>query len=106
MLDNHRNQLLDRIAIVGDGQQFDDLNWMFKKDLVDGLKQMGRKYGYMPQAMVNTDPAFEHAYFKNAGEKTPIDMNFLNKVGNFNAVRVPIYRHPGYSGTAGVYGNR
>jgi len=42
VLDNHRNHLLDRIAILGDGQQFDDLNWMFKKDLVDGLKQMGR----------------------------------------------------------------
>jgi mannose-6-phosphate isomerase class I len=41
VLDKHRNQLLDRIAIVGDGQQLDDLNWMFKKDLVDGLKQMG-----------------------------------------------------------------
>jgi mannose-6-phosphate isomerase class I len=42
VLDNHRNQLLNRITIVADGQRFDDLNWMFKKDLADGLRQMSR----------------------------------------------------------------
>lgn len=40
VLDDHRNRILDRIAIVADGQQFEELNWMFKKDLVAGLQQM------------------------------------------------------------------
>lgn len=42
LLDKHRNQLLDRIAIVADGQQFEVLNWMFKEDLAAGLQEMGK----------------------------------------------------------------
>jgi mannose-6-phosphate isomerase class I len=41
VLDKHRNQLLERTEIVADGQQLGDLNWMLKKDLVVGLRQMG-----------------------------------------------------------------
>jgi mannose-6-phosphate isomerase class I len=42
VLDKHRNQLLDKIAVVADGQWFQDVNWMFKKDLAEGLRQMAR----------------------------------------------------------------
>src|SRR5215217_214200 len=39
VLDNHRNQLLERVAVVEDGQWSEDLNWLFKDDLTEGLRQ-------------------------------------------------------------------
>lgn len=42
MLDRHRNQLLDRIEVIADGQQPASLNWMFKEALISGVQQMSR----------------------------------------------------------------
>jgi len=38
VLDKHRNAIMDRVAIVADGQWHDGLNWMYKDDLLEGLK--------------------------------------------------------------------
>lgn len=40
MLDQHRNQLLHRVEVVADAQQSQDLNWMYKSDLLTGLQDM------------------------------------------------------------------
>ena len=40
--DQHRNELLDKISIVADGQRADDLTWTFKESLVAGLKEMAK----------------------------------------------------------------
>ncbi|MGY4384044.1 mannose-6-phosphate isomerase class I [Pedobacter sp. UYP24] len=40
MLDQHRNQLLPRVEVVADAQQSPALNWMYKIDLIVGLKDM------------------------------------------------------------------
>lgn len=41
VLNNHKKAILDRIAIVADGQWVDDLNWMFGADLFAGLSKLG-----------------------------------------------------------------
>ncbi len=40
MLDQHRNQLLPRVEVVADAQQSPSLNWMYKTDLISGLKDL------------------------------------------------------------------
>jgi mannose-6-phosphate isomerase class I len=40
--DQHRNELLDRISIVADGQRSEDLTWTFKEDLIAGLEEMSK----------------------------------------------------------------
>jgi len=40
MLDKHRNQLLERIDVIADGQRAGELNWMFKGALIEGIRQM------------------------------------------------------------------
>ena len=40
--DQHRNELLDKISIVADGQRADDLTWTFKESLLAGLKEMAK----------------------------------------------------------------
>ncbi|MHA4895898.1 class I mannose-6-phosphate isomerase [Pedobacter sp. PWIIR3] len=40
MLDQHRNQLLPKIEVIADAQQSPSLNWMYKTDLIKGLKDM------------------------------------------------------------------
>ena len=42
VLDRHRNQLLDRITIVADGQQHPGLNWMFNADLAKAMNKLSR----------------------------------------------------------------
>lgn len=42
MLDQHRNELLSRLEVIADAQQLNSINWMFKADLVQGLKEMAQ----------------------------------------------------------------
>jgi mannose-6-phosphate isomerase class I len=42
LLNNHKKAILDRIAIVADGQWPSTINWMLKKDLEDGLNKISR----------------------------------------------------------------
>src|SRR6185312_15698604 len=40
LLNKHKKQILDSIAIIADGQWTDDINWMFKSDLAEGLNKI------------------------------------------------------------------
>ena len=40
VLNNHRSALLNRIAIVADGQWLEEVNWIFKEDLEKGLRKL------------------------------------------------------------------
>lgn len=40
VLNQHKAELLEKIAIVADGQRVGRPNWLFKKDLVDGLHKL------------------------------------------------------------------
>jgi hypothetical protein len=42
LLNQHKKALLDRIAIVADGQWPMTINWMYKSDLAEGLNTMSR----------------------------------------------------------------
>ncbi len=42
LLNNHKKAILDKIAVFADGQWPNTLNWMFKKDLEDGLDKISR----------------------------------------------------------------
>lgn len=42
LLNQHKKELLDRIAVIADGQWANDINWMFKSDLAEGLNKMSR----------------------------------------------------------------
>lgn len=40
VLNDYKSKLLDRILVVADGQWLDDVNWLFKADLAEGLRLM------------------------------------------------------------------
>jgi mannose-6-phosphate isomerase class I len=40
MLNAHKKAILDKIAVIADGQWPDTVNWMYKADLADGLSQL------------------------------------------------------------------
>lgn len=40
LLNEHKKGILDKISIIADGQWLDDINWMFKTDLVEGLNKL------------------------------------------------------------------
>jgi mannose-6-phosphate isomerase class I len=42
LLNNHKKAILDKISVVADGQWPNTINWMFKKDLEDGLDKISR----------------------------------------------------------------
>jgi mannose-6-phosphate isomerase class I len=42
--DDHRNSILQKIAIVADGQSMDTVTWVFKEDLVEGLSKMASTF--------------------------------------------------------------
>jgi mannose-6-phosphate isomerase class I len=41
-LNNHKKSILDRVAVVADGQWLNTINWMFKADLADALTQLSK----------------------------------------------------------------
>jgi mannose-6-phosphate isomerase class I len=42
LLNNHKKAILNDIAIMADGQWPEQINWMYQKDLIDGLDRMSR----------------------------------------------------------------
>ncbi|WP_158827693.1 class I mannose-6-phosphate isomerase [Mucilaginibacter lacusdianchii] len=42
MLNNHKKAVLDRTAVIADGQWPDTVNWMYKADFADGLNQLSK----------------------------------------------------------------
>ena len=52
LLNNYKKQILDKIAIIADGQWANDINWMYKADLIDGLDQLS-------QSVIRVRPWFE-----------------------------------------------
>ena len=38
--DQHRNDILPKIAIIADGQRVDDVNWIYKESLINGLAKL------------------------------------------------------------------
>lgn len=42
LLNKRKKQILDRIAVIADGQWTDDINWMFKPDFSEGLNSLGK----------------------------------------------------------------
>lgn len=40
ILDQHRANILNKVAIVADGQRFNEVTWLFQPDLLAGLKQL------------------------------------------------------------------
>lgn len=42
LLNAHKKQILDKIAVIADGQWPDDINWMHQTDFVEGLNQMSK----------------------------------------------------------------
>ena len=52
LFNNYKKQILDKIAIIADGQWANDINWMYKADLIDGLNQLS-------QSVIRVRPWFE-----------------------------------------------
>ncbi|WP_255367025.1 class I mannose-6-phosphate isomerase [Mucilaginibacter sp. OK268] len=52
LLNNYKKQILDKIAVIADGQWANDINWMYKADLTDGLNQLS-------QSVIRVRPWFE-----------------------------------------------
>jgi mannose-6-phosphate isomerase class I len=52
LLNKHKRQILNQISVIADGQWPDDINWMYKADLMQGLNQLGR-------SVVRVRPWFE-----------------------------------------------
>jgi mannose-6-phosphate isomerase class I len=52
MLNNHKKAILNKIAVIADGQWPDTLNWMHQADLVEGLKKLS-------QSVLRVRPWFE-----------------------------------------------
>ena len=44
LLNNHKKQILDKIAVIADGQWPDDINWMLKADLTAGLNKISSSF--------------------------------------------------------------
>ena len=42
LLNNHKKAILNDITVMADGQWPDQINWMYRKDLTDGLNRMSR----------------------------------------------------------------
>ena len=40
LLAQHKKAILDRITVIADGQWVDEINWMFKSDLIEGLNKI------------------------------------------------------------------
>lgn len=40
LLNQHKKAILDKITVIADGQWGDDINWMFKADLIEGLNKL------------------------------------------------------------------
>jgi mannose-6-phosphate isomerase class I len=52
MLNNHKKAILNKIAVIADGQWPDTLNWMHQADLAEGLKKLS-------QSVLRVRPWFE-----------------------------------------------
>lgn len=52
LFNNYKKQILDKIAVIADGQWANDINWMYKADLIDGLDQLS-------QSVIRVRPWFE-----------------------------------------------
>jgi len=52
LFNNYKKQILDKIAIIADGQWANDINWMYKADFIDGLDQLS-------QSVIRVRPWFE-----------------------------------------------
>ncbi|WP_255486991.1 class I mannose-6-phosphate isomerase [Mucilaginibacter sp. SP1R1] len=42
LLNTYKKQILDKIAVIADGQWPDDINWMHKADFIDGLDHISK----------------------------------------------------------------
>jgi mannose-6-phosphate isomerase class I len=42
VLNEHKKTILDKITVIADGQWLNDINWMFKATLVEGLNKISR----------------------------------------------------------------
>ncbi|WPU91679.1 class I mannose-6-phosphate isomerase [Mucilaginibacter sabulilitoris] len=70
MLNNHKKNILERIAVVADGQWPGTINWMRKADLDEGLKKIS-------QSVVRVRPWFEPGAW--GGQWMKDNINNLNK---------------------------
>ena len=52
LLNNHKKQILNKINVIADGQWPEDINWMYKADLADGLNRLS-------QSVIRVRPWFE-----------------------------------------------
>ena len=52
LLNSYKKQILDKIAVIADGQWPADINWIYKADLIDGLDQLS-------QSVIRVRPWFE-----------------------------------------------
>jgi len=42
LLNQHKKSILDTITVIADGQWIDEINWMLKTDLIEGLNQVSK----------------------------------------------------------------
>jgi len=52
LLNNHKKQILSKISVIADGQWPEDINWIYKADLADGLNRLS-------QSVIRVRPWFE-----------------------------------------------
>lgn len=71
LLNNHKKALLNDIAVMADGQWPEQINWMYQKDLLEGLNQISR-------SVIRVRPWFEPGAWGGQWIKERISR--LNKV--------------------------
>ncbi|WP_242696028.1 class I mannose-6-phosphate isomerase [Desertivirga brevis] len=70
LLNNHKKSILERIKVIADGQWGDDINWMYKEALVEGLSKIS-------QSVIRVRPWFEPGAW--GGQWIKDRINNLNK---------------------------
>lgn len=70
LLNAHKKKLLDKMSVVVDGQTADDINWMFKSDLLTGLNELS-------ESVFRVRPWFEPGAW--GGQWIKKHINGLNK---------------------------
>jgi mannose-6-phosphate isomerase class I len=70
VLNEHKKAILDRIEVIADGQWLDDINWIFKATLAEGLNKMSR-------SVIRVRPWFEPGIW--GGQWIKEHINGLNK---------------------------
>jgi mannose-6-phosphate isomerase class I len=70
ILNNHKKAILDRIAVVADGQWLETINWIYKADLAEGLNKIS-------QSVFRVRPWFEPGAW--GGQWIKEHINNINK---------------------------